>query len=200
VAGRARESALFLVKIFSSHRCLSALVPAFAEPDIHLLPRAGEGLRRRLSWCSLPVPKQSVESLKRVLNLCRSLGKGWDLAVCALYDLDPWKPTANFGLDMNRSETVSETFSKKLSGKNLLSHIQDPAELQRAICELAKGLREEVLNFRESPFGRAFRTWAPFSIGGLLTMVAPLVSSHPVAVAIAGASFLFGGNSPSLGH
>ena len=64
---RARESAQFSVKIFSSHRCLSALVPAFAEPDIHLLPRAREGLRRRLSWCSLPVPKQSVESLKRVL-------------------------------------------------------------------------------------------------------------------------------------
>jgi hypothetical protein len=61
-------------EILSSHWCLSAVVPAFAEPDIHLLPRARKGLRRRLSWCSLPVPKQSVESLKRVFNLRRSLG------------------------------------------------------------------------------------------------------------------------------
>src|SRR5579872_1640815 len=67
VARRARESAHFSVKIFSSHWRLSAVVPAFAEPDIHLLPRATQGPRRRLSWCSLPVPKQSVKSLKRVL-------------------------------------------------------------------------------------------------------------------------------------
>lgn len=74
MARRARESAHFPVKIFSSHQCLSAVVPAFAEPDIHLLPRAGFGPRRRLSWCSLPVPKQSVGSLGRVLR--RSLGQG----------------------------------------------------------------------------------------------------------------------------
>jgi len=67
VAKRAHESAHFSIKIFSSRRCLSAVVPAFAEPDIHLLPRAAQGSRRRLSWCSLPVPKQSVKSLKRVL-------------------------------------------------------------------------------------------------------------------------------------
>ena len=56
--------------------CLSAVVPAFAEPDIHLLPRARQGLRRRLSWCSLPVPKQSVGSLKESLDFRRSLGQG----------------------------------------------------------------------------------------------------------------------------
>ena len=67
MARRARESAHFSVKIFSSHWCLSAVVPAFAEPDIHLLPLTREGLRRRLSWCSLPVPKQSVGSLRKVL-------------------------------------------------------------------------------------------------------------------------------------
>ena len=76
MARRARESAQFSVKIFSSHRCLSALVPAFAEPDIHLLPRAREGLRRRLSWCSLPVPKQSVGSLRKSCDFRRSLGQG----------------------------------------------------------------------------------------------------------------------------
>ena len=67
MARRAPESAHFSVKIFSSHRRPSAMVPAFAEPDIHLLPRAREGLRRRLSGCSLPVPKQSVESLRNIL-------------------------------------------------------------------------------------------------------------------------------------
>ncbi len=67
MAKRARESAHFSVKIFSSHQCLSAVVPAFAEPDIHLLPQARGGPRRRLSLCSLPVPKQSVESRRRVL-------------------------------------------------------------------------------------------------------------------------------------
>ena len=30
----------------------------FAEPDIHLVSPAPEGLLRRLSLCSLPVPKQ----------------------------------------------------------------------------------------------------------------------------------------------
>jgi len=51
------------VKPHSSHVCLSAVVPAFAEPDIHSLSRAGEGRHRRLSVCSLPVLKQFGESL-----------------------------------------------------------------------------------------------------------------------------------------
>jgi len=47
----------------SSQVCLSALVPALAEPDIHLLSQTGEGRHRRLSLCSLPVLKQSEGSL-----------------------------------------------------------------------------------------------------------------------------------------
>jgi len=67
-SGALARARTFLVKIFSSRIwCLSAVVPAFAEPDIHLLPRARQGLRRRLSWCSLPVSKQSVGSLRKVL-------------------------------------------------------------------------------------------------------------------------------------
>src|SRR5579872_3965819 len=53
-----------------------------AEPDIHLLPQAVDGHRRRLSLCSLPVPKQLEESLGRTC-LLRSVGNRRDLAVCA---------------------------------------------------------------------------------------------------------------------
>src|SRR3569833_295272 len=49
------------------------MVPAFpAEPDIHLRPRAPGSCRRRLSVCSLPVPKQFVESLKSLHSLAQS--------------------------------------------------------------------------------------------------------------------------------
>jgi hypothetical protein len=34
------ERARKVLPIHSLHLCLSAMVPAFAEPDIHLLPRA----------------------------------------------------------------------------------------------------------------------------------------------------------------
>jgi len=103
VARRARESAHFSVKIFSSHWCLSAVVPAFAEPDIHLLPRARKGLRRRLSWYSLPVPKQSVKSLKRVLSPSLTRHSGRDLAVCALYDLEIFLSLRVFMLQCRRT-------------------------------------------------------------------------------------------------
>src|SRR5579862_3111407 len=53
-----------------------------AEPDIHLLPQATMGRRRRLSECSLPVPKQLEESLGSTY-LLRSVGNRRDLAVCA---------------------------------------------------------------------------------------------------------------------
>ena len=69
----------------SSHVCLSAMVPALAEPDIHSLSRVVEDLHRRLSMCSLPVLKQFGESLRS--DLRRSVGNGQDLAACALCDL-----------------------------------------------------------------------------------------------------------------
>ena len=45
-------------RIRSSHLCLSAVVPAFAEPDIHSLSQIPRNHHRRLSVCSLPVLKQ----------------------------------------------------------------------------------------------------------------------------------------------
>jgi hypothetical protein len=44
----------------SRHRFLRS-----AEPDIHLRSRAPKSIHRILSLCSLPVPKQFVESLGR---------------------------------------------------------------------------------------------------------------------------------------
>jgi len=81
--GGARTTICFGAR--SSHVCLSAVVPAFAEPDIHSLSRVLEDRHRRLSMCSLPVLKQSEGSLRRV-DLHRSVGYGQDLAVCALHD------------------------------------------------------------------------------------------------------------------
>jgi|HubBroStandDraft_2_1064218.scaffolds.fasta_scaffold206972_2 hypothetical protein len=52
-----------------------------AEPDIHLLPQASMGRRRRLSLCCLRVPKQYEESL--VSRLRRPAGHLRDLAACA---------------------------------------------------------------------------------------------------------------------
>src|SRR5439155_8171333 len=42
------------IRTRSSHVCLSAVVPAFAEPDIHSLSQAHADRHRRLSVCSLP--------------------------------------------------------------------------------------------------------------------------------------------------
>ena len=53
----------------SSHMCLSAMVPAFAEPDIHSLSQALADLHRRLSVCALPVLKQSGESLGSFISV-----------------------------------------------------------------------------------------------------------------------------------
>jgi hypothetical protein len=71
------------VRTRSSHVCLSAVVPAFAEPDIHSLSQILADRHRRLSVCSLPVLKQSEESLGGVRSpsLSRQLQ---DLAVCEL--------------------------------------------------------------------------------------------------------------------
>src|ERR1700693_1575253 len=71
--------------IRSSHLCLSAVVPAFAEPDIHSLSRAPEGRHRRLSLCSLPVLKQFEESLGSVISLAQSAkGRTWQPARCVI--------------------------------------------------------------------------------------------------------------------
>ena len=55
-----------------------------AEPDIHLLPQAPKSRHRRLSLCSLPVPKQFVESLRSVISFAQSATcRIWQSALCS---------------------------------------------------------------------------------------------------------------------
>ena len=56
-----------LARYASRHRFLRS-----AEPDIHLLSQSPKSRHRRLSLCSLPVPKQFVESLGRVISFAQS--------------------------------------------------------------------------------------------------------------------------------
>ena len=51
----------------SRHRFLRS-----AEPDIHLLSQTPRSRHRRLSLCSLPVPKQFVESLGSLISCAQS--------------------------------------------------------------------------------------------------------------------------------
>src|SRR5437660_9858744 len=60
----------------SSHACLSAMVPAFAEPDIHSLSQILAYRHRRLSVCSLPVLKQTGESLGSLISVAESATAG----------------------------------------------------------------------------------------------------------------------------
>src|SRR6266702_275949 len=60
----------------SRHRFLHS-----AEPDIHLLSQTPKSLHRRWSLCSLPVPKQFVENLGRVISFAQSaIGRTWQSA------------------------------------------------------------------------------------------------------------------------
>jgi len=70
IPGRAQESAqLDLIRTFPSAAVASWLVvPALAEPDIHLLSKTPKSPHRRLSLCSLPVPKQFEESLWSLIS------------------------------------------------------------------------------------------------------------------------------------
>jgi hypothetical protein len=86
-SGRAVESALLVsIRICCARMPLGGGSCILAEPDIHLLPQAPNRRRRRLSLCSLPVPKQSEESLGSCLR--RPAGNLRDLAVCAWHDPD----------------------------------------------------------------------------------------------------------------
>jgi len=65
--------------------CLSAVVPAFAEPDIHSLSQVPKDRHRRLSGCSLPVLKQFGESLGSLISLAQSAnGRTWQSARCVI--------------------------------------------------------------------------------------------------------------------
>ena len=67
--------------------CCHAIVPLgwwflhLAEPDIHLQSETPKSPHRRLSWCSLPVPKQYEESLQSLYSFAQSaIGGTWQSA------------------------------------------------------------------------------------------------------------------------
>jgi hypothetical protein len=86
-SGRARESARSVIRILRY-----AVLPLgwwfllSAEPDIHLLSETPKSPHRRLSLCSLPVPKQTEGSLWSCLR--RPARHLRDLAACAPNDPD----------------------------------------------------------------------------------------------------------------
>jgi hypothetical protein len=92
---RSGERAIGLIRI-----CRYATVPLgwwfllSAEPDIHLLSETPKSPHRRLSLCSLPVPKQTEGSLWSCLR--RSARHLRDLAACAPNDPDVFPSWGGF--------------------------------------------------------------------------------------------------------
>ena len=70
----------------SARICLSAVVPAFAEPDIHSLSRAQRPSQK--IECVFSASPETVRREPREFHLRCSVGQWRDLAVCALCDPD----------------------------------------------------------------------------------------------------------------
>jgi hypothetical protein len=71
------KSWLHRIRAFHTHVCLSAGGPCIpAGPDIHLLSKAPKSPHRRLSLCSLPVPKQFELSLRSLISFAQSPNGG----------------------------------------------------------------------------------------------------------------------------
>ena len=82
-------------------------------------------------------------------------------------------------------------FMNEVVVENRLGHIGDPGELRQAVHDCVADLRAEVLNFRESAFGKTFRRWGPFSIGSLITLATVITHPDPIlTLSLAGASIL----------
>src|SRR6266480_6394217 len=92
--------------------CRYAIVPLgwwfllSAEPDIHLLSETPKSPHRRLSLCSLPVPKQTDGSLGSCLR--RSARHLRDLAACAPSNPDVFSFPGRF----SRSVSAAAFFPK----------------------------------------------------------------------------------------
>jgi hypothetical protein len=78
ISGRAQESALPDLIRISIHAAVASrlVVPALAEPDIHLRSKTRKSPHRRLSLCSLPVPKQFRVSLRSLISFAQSANGG----------------------------------------------------------------------------------------------------------------------------
>lgn len=91
-----------------------------------------------------------------------------------------------------RYEPIREllsTFINDVAVKNRLGHIGNAVELEEAVQDCVKDLKEQVIRFRESTFGRFFRKWGPFSVGTLITLGSRAVHLDPVSsIALGGTS------------
>jgi hypothetical protein len=109
VARRAREGAHFSVKISSSHQCLSAVVPASAEPDIHLLPRGPHRPSQKIELVFSASPETVRGEPQKSFDLHRSLGQARDLAVCVLSDLEIFLSLRFYAATLVNSRTGSKS-------------------------------------------------------------------------------------------
>jgi hypothetical protein len=91
-----------------------------AEPDIHLQSRAPKSLHRRLSLCSLPVPKQFVESLGRVISFAQS-------ATCRTWQSAHFVHPVSFGSILCRRSPAffrrHEVSLLPIHGKQICDHL-----------------------------------------------------------------------------
>jgi hypothetical protein len=110
-------------KYASRHRFLRS-----AEPDIHLLSQALKGRHRRLSLCSLPVPKQFVESLGRVNSFAQS-------ATCRTWQSAHFLHPVDFGTSYAAAVLRSSAGTKSLCCRSTASRY---ATIFRATASVAR--------------------------------------------------------------
>src|SRR5215471_6392297 len=101
------------------------------EPDIHWLSKTPQSPHRRLSWCSLPVPKQFVESLRSLRSFAQSATGGtWQSAHRMILMFCPFPYQERFlrcrGLleSLGRHEVLFSAFHGQHVGHHLPGHRQ----------------------------------------------------------------------------
>ena len=126
-----------------------------AEPDIYLQPRALKSRRRRLSLCSLPVPKQFVVSLRSLISFAQS-PIPQDLAVCARNNPDVFSFMGRF--------LGCRSASELLGGHEILLSAFDCEQISRRSFSPLRGWRG-CDYLAASPFRRSEpvrgTAWAP---------------------------------------
>jgi hypothetical protein len=101
-------------------------------------------------------------------------------------------------LDVRQYKAIRDSYSEvraafrplivELSSLNRLGKISDPAVLRKRIADLANDFATEYEVWRKTRFARAFKSWTPLCVGGLLSVATAFV--QPIAAAaIATATF-----------
>ena len=77
----------------------------------------------------------------------------------------------------------------ELSAIHRLGRVQSVSAVNISVQAVAQDFLEEFKRYKKTRYARAFRSWAPLCVGGVLLAMSPLVNP-PVAVGIAGTSLL----------